>query len=318
MTTQRRTAAHITLLAIVAGAVAACSTSSDSSSTGEAIPTAEQGLAGTYVTDDADAPFASLTIVDGTRYITEPTGGCPTDDDCRAKGTYTVRGSNITLKDDLSDATQTFPIAILDSGPVTDDGTGDDEADAATATTDDDAGTGTLLGQSEDVTLHVQGGFVGSSSLFASNQVYGMNVSGRSYYATNSYGQRVTRSNSGTLVTRGNQLISKTLLFEGTCNFLHSCSSFSKRLPVGKVSWGCVGVRTCSDSDHWLAAPSRAYCGKTVTICKGSQCSTGKVLDVSNAHAWEGSEGMLSAVGLSYKLTGKCSGVGGGPVTIKD
>jgi len=27
---------------------------------------------------------------------------------------------------------------------------------------------------------------------------------------------------------------------------------------------------------------------------------------------------MLSAIGLPYKLTGKCSGAGGGPVTIKD
>lgn len=168
------------------------------------------------------------------------------------------------------------------------------------------------------MTLHVQGGFVGSSSLFTENQVYRMNVSGRSCYATNADGQRVTKSNSGTLVTRGNQLISKTLLFEGTCDFLHSCSSFSKRLPAGKVSWGCTGVQTCSDTDHWLAAPTRAYCGKTVTICHGSQCSTGKVLDVSNARAWEGSEVMLSAIGLPYKLTGKCSGAGGGPVTIKD
>lgn len=62
--------------------------------------------------------------VDGTRYITEPTGGCATDDDCRSKGTYTLAGGNITLEDDLGGVTQTIALAVLDSGPVYDDGTG--------------------------------------------------------------------------------------------------------------------------------------------------------------------------------------------------
>jgi hypothetical protein len=67
-----------------------------------------------------------------------------------------------------------------------------------------------------------------------------------------------------------------------------------------------------------MAGPSRAYCGKTINICHGSTCTTGQVLDVSNAGAWEGSEGLFTALGLKYSLTGPCTGTGTGMVTIRD
>lgn len=107
-----------------------------------------------------------------------------------------------------------------------------------------------------------------------------------------------------------------SLKYEGTCDFLRNCSSYSKNLPPGKVTWGCTGVGTCKDSGLWVAAPSRSYCGKTVQICRGSRCTNAIVKDVSVTRDWEASNGVLGALGLPYGLKGKCSGYGGGSVTI--
>jgi hypothetical protein len=107
-----------------------------------------------------------------------------------------------------------------------------------------------------------------------------------------------------------------SLKYEGTCEFLRNCSSYSKSLPAGKVNWGCTGVGACSDSGKWVAGPNRSYCGKTVQICKGSKCTNAVVKDVSVTRDWEASNGVLSALGLPYGLSGRCSGYGGGSVTI--
>ena len=111
-------------------------------------------------------------------------------------------------------------------------------------------------------------------------------------------------------------LTEATLMFEGTCDFLHSCSSYSKHLPAGEVSWGCDGVEVCDDSAHWLAGPSHAYCGRTMQLCRNGVCTTARVKDVSDAHGWEGSTGVMKALGLPHGLSGKCSGFGGGQVTL--
>lgn len=107
-----------------------------------------------------------------------------------------------------------------------------------------------------------------------------------------------------------------SLKYEGTCDFLRSCSSYSKNLPPGKVKWGCTGVGACKDDGLWVAAPNRSYCGKTVQICRGSRCTNAVVKDVSVTRDWEASNGVLGALGLPYGLKGKCSGYGGGSVTI--
>ena len=158
----------------------------------------------------------------------------------------------------------------------------------------------------------------GTGSLVGRRQVYSLQVASSSYHLVNSSGQLVNASNASSLVKSVGALVGSHIDFEGTCSFLHNCSSFSQKLPTGEVSWGCVGVKVCSDTDHWLAGPTSAYCGKTVTVCNGSKCSTGTVLDVSDAKAWEGSEGLLGAIGLPYGLSSECSGYGGGTVTIKD
>jgi hypothetical protein len=106
------------------------------------------------------------------------------------------------------------------------------------------------------------------------------------------------------------------LLYEGTCQFLHDCSSFSRRLPVGQVEWGCGGSKVCRDDDLWVAGPTRSQCDKHVKFCNGSKCVTATVRDVSVAHAWEASNGVLDALGLDHALTGKCSGSGGGTVSV--
>jgi hypothetical protein len=116
--------------------------------------------------------------------------------------------------------------------------------------------------------------------------------------------------------TSKSALSTKLLMYEGTCDFLRECSSFSRNLPAGQVQWGCEGVADCDDDDHWVAGPSHSYCGKTVTLCKGSMCTTARVRDVSSAQGWEASNGVLDALGLPHGLRGHCAGYGGGNVTI--
>jgi hypothetical protein len=109
---------------------------------------------------------------------------------------------------------------------------------------------------------------------------------------------------------------SVNLKYEGTCDFLRSCSTFSKNLPAGKVTWGCTGVGACSDSAKWVAGPNRSFCGKTVKICKGASCVNALVKAVSVSKDWEASNGVMDAIGLPHGLSGRCSGFGGGKVSI--
>jgi hypothetical protein len=111
-------------------------------------------------------------------------------------------------------------------------------------------------------------------------------------------------------------LSSSNLMFEGTCQFLHDCSKWSRDLPDDQIEWGCDGADTCDDDEHWIAGPSKAYCGRTYKICHGDTCTTAKVRDISSAKGWEASSGTLDALGLKHGLTGKCSGYGGGKVSI--
>lgn len=107
------------------------------------------------------------------------------------------------------------------------------------------------------------------------------------------------------------------LLYEGTCEFLHDCSSYSKKLPAGEVAWGCADVpKTCANDELWVAGPTTSQCGKHVKFCHNGTCAVALVKDVSVSHSWEGSNGLLDAIGLDHTLTGKCSGAGGGSVTI--
>lgn len=117
------------------------------------------------------------------------------------------------------------------------------------------------------------------------------------------------------------------LNFEGTCQFLRDCSQFSRNAPqADMVRWGCEGWQVCSDDDLFLAAPSRIKlngnvvraCGMQVQLCRSNgTCIVATVRDVSDRSVWEASPGVLDALGLPYGLTGRCSGFGGGPVSIK-
>jgi hypothetical protein len=116
--------------------------------------------------------------------------------------------------------------------------------------------------------------------------------------------------------------------YEGTCEFLRVCSSWSRGLPEGRVLWGCSAENQdtngdgrkdsgpCSDDDLWVAGPYKSYCGKTARICKGTTCIDAKVKDISVSHDWEASNGVLSALGIPFGLTSRCGGYGGGRVTL--
>ncbi|MBX3192000.1 MAG: hypothetical protein KF819_33730 [Labilithrix sp.] len=109
---------------------------------------------------------------------------------------------------------------------------------------------------------------------------------------------------------------SVSLKYEGTCEFLRNCSTYSRGLPAGQVTWGCTGRGACDDNALWVAGPTRSYCGKTVKICNGSRCTNALVKDVSVSRDWEASNGVMKALSLPYGLTGRCSGYGGGRVTV--
>jgi hypothetical protein len=99
-----------------------------------------------------------------------------------------------------------------------------------------------------------------------------------------------------------------SIVYQGSCSFLHRCDSYSRNLPAGQVNWGCLGHgAACVDSEHWASGPSRAYCGKTVKFCKGDVCTTAVIKDVSVSHDFEGSQGVFDALGIGYGGGSTCS-----------
>ena len=107
------------------------------------------------------------------------------------------------------------------------------------------------------------------------------------------------------------------LMYEGSCAFLHNCSSWSRKLPEGEVQWGCGGT-DCSDDDLWIAGPSHSYCNRKAKICRGTTCTTATVRDISDAKGWEASNGVLDALGLPHSVNvSACHGSGGGKVTVQ-
>jgi hypothetical protein len=98
---------------------------------------------------------------------------------------------------------------------------------------------------------------------------------------------------------------------------LRNCSTWSRDLPEGEVMWGCTGRGVCEDEGLWMAGPNRSYCWKQVEVCKNGNCTTATVKDVSVSRDWEASNSVMGAVGLPDGLAGRCSGFGGGRVTVK-
>jgi hypothetical protein len=111
---------------------------------------------------------------------------------------------------------------------------------------------------------------------------------------------------------------STTLYYEGSCEFLRTCSVYSRGLPQGQVSWGCTGKPAyCNDWESWVAGPSKSYCGKTVQFCNAAgKCMTAKVKDISEAGIWEGSKGLLNALD-GKPVDGTCKKRGTGAADVK-
>lgn len=106
------------------------------------------------------------------------------------------------------------------------------------------------------------------------------------------------------------------LQYEGSCNFLLSCSGPS--VSAGTVLWGCGGSG-CSMSDRWVAVPDwRTFmCGETVTICRGDTCTEAEVRDVSCCGRWEASHAVLEDLGVPHDSSAQsCTGYGSAHVKI--
>jgi predicted small secreted protein len=141
--------------------------------------------------------------------------------------------------------------------------------------------------------------------------------------ATEGAGDDVNPEGNG--ISHTDELTNANLLFEGTCEFLRTCSTYSRGLPAGEVLWGCEGRGDCDDDDLWIAAPRNGalglsqskLCGRQVKLCRNGTCVTAKVRDRSvTTTKFEGSVGVMRALGISHGLSGRCSGYGGGTVSI--
>lgn len=124
------------------------------------------------------------------------------------------------------------------------------------------------------------------------------------------FGRYLSRADGAPSPGGGNYSTTRniSIVYQGSCSFLHRCDSYSRNLPVGQVNWGCLGHgAVCVDSEHWASGPSRAYCGKTVKFCKGSTCTTAVIKDVSVSHDFEGSQGVFDALGIGYGGGSTCS-----------
>ena len=124
------------------------------------------------------------------------------------------------------------------------------------------------------------------------------------------FGRYLTLTDAPTDPGGGNYATTRniSIVYQGSCSFLHRCDSYSRPLPAGQVNWGCLGHgAVCVDSEHWASGPSRAYCGKTVKFCKGDVCTTAVIKDVSVSHDFEGSPGVFDALGIGYGGGSTCS-----------
>jgi hypothetical protein len=137
---------------------------------------------------------------------------------------------------------------------------------------------------------------------------------------------------------------------EGDCEFLNRCSTPSKGLPAGYLSWACQQFNTepaattapgttkprrqgvCNDADLWLSTPlSKSNCGKRAKVCikdkKTGQatdnCAVATIKDKSandgKGYRWEASLSLMKALGQTnaFVRRNSCSGGGDADVTIE-
>jgi hypothetical protein len=146
------------------------------------------------------------------------------------------------------------------------------------------------------------------------------------------------------------QPIDANIAVEGDCEFLNRCSTPSKGLPAGYLSWACQQFNTepaattapgttkprrqgvCNDADLWLSTPlSKSNCGKRAKVCikdkKTGQatdnCAVATIKDKSandgKGYRWEASLSLMKALGQTnaFVRRNSCSGGGDADVTIE-
>jgi len=116
-----------------------------------------------------------------------------------------------------------------------------------------------------------------------------------------------------------------TMLWQGNWSFLVRCDSYSRA--KGRVVFFCDEnpSRSFVDEGAWIAVPranfSRALCGQSARVCKGSECIVARVVEKSETTGkWEGSTAVLDALGAETGFNGCSSSygsVGGVTVTLQ-
>ena len=106
-----------------------------------------------------------------------------------------------------------------------------------------------------------------------------------------------------------------TMLWQGNWSFLVRCDSYSRA--KGRVVVFCdeTPSRSFVDDGAWIAVPranfSRALCGQSARVCKGSKCVVARVVEKSETTGkWEGSTAVLEALGADTGFSGCSSSYG--------
>ena len=118
---------------------------------------------------------------------------------------------------------------------------------------------------------------------------------------------------SGTF--NGRSFSGVTMLWQGNWSFLVRCDSYSRA--KGRVVFFCDEnpSRSFVDEGAWIAVPrahfSRALCGQSARVCKGSKCVVARVVEKSETTGkWEGSTAVLDALGADTGFSGCSSSYG--------
>ncbi len=109
----------------------------------------------------------------------------------------------------------------------------------------------------------------------------------------------------------GRKFSGVTMLWQGNWAYLVKCDSYSRS--KGRVVFFCdeKPSRSFVDDGAWIAVPrasfSRAMCGQSARVCKGTKCVVARVVEKSEtAGKWEGSTAVLDALGVNTGSSG-CS-----------
>ncbi len=175
----------------------------------------------------------------------------------------------------------------------------------------------------EDIILTIpDGASVTAVEASATNDFYKISYAGTVGWAHGGYLKAAGASTESNTVGGdddgsfdGRSFSGVTMLWQGNWSFLVRCDSYSRA--KGRVVFFCdeTPSRSFVDDGAWIAVPranfSRALCGQSARVCKGTKCVVARVVEKSETTGkWEGSTAVLEALGADTGFSGCSSSYG--------